>query len=437
MLYQFYEISHAAVAPWRQAAVTGRDMLRNPANPFAQTLGARATAAAFEMFANATKRYSKPEFGIETTFVEGREVSVDEKIVWRKPFCDLIWFKRNGPGVEALNHPKVLIVAPMSGHFATLLRGTVAAMLPDHEVFITDWVDARNVPLVEGRFGLDEYVQYLVEMMQFMHDAGGERVAVMGVCQPGVPLFCAASLMAEDEDPARPASMVLMGSPIDTRISPTEPNRLAESRPLSWFRDNVVTTVPFPHPGFLRRVYPGFLQLSGFMAMNLDRHMNAHVKQFRNLVRGDGESAAAHKKFYDEYLSVMDLSADFYLETVDKVFKRHLLPMGEMTIAGRPIRPEAMRDVALMTIEGGRDDITGLGQTEAAQKLAANLPDARKLHYVHPEVGHYGVFNGGRWRKDIQPRVAAFIAEHREAADAAPTRRSATVTPLKTGLRGA
>ncbi|MEO1331039.1 MAG: polyhydroxyalkanoate depolymerase [Pseudomonadota bacterium] len=429
MLYQFYEISHAAVAPWRQAAVASRDMLRNPANPFAQTLGARATAAACEMFANATKRYSKPEFGLETTFVDGRETPVSEKVVWRKPFCDLLWFKREGVEVERLNQPKVLIVAPMSGHFATLLRGTVAAMLPDHEVFITDWTDARNVPLAAGRFGLDEYVEYLIEMMRFLHEAGGERASVMGVCQPGVPLFCASSLMAEDEDPARPASVVLMGSPIDTRINPTEPNRLAETRPLTWFRDNVVTTVPFPHAGMMRRVYPGFLQLSGFMAMNMDRHMNAHVKQFRNLIRGDGESTAAHRKFYDEYLAVMDLAAEFYLETVDRVFQRHLLPKGEMTISGRPVRPEALRDVALMTVEGGKDDITGLGQTEAGHSLAARLPDALRLHYVHPEVGHYGVFNGSRWRREIQPRVASFVAKHRDGAVA--NRRPDNVEPLR------
>ena len=413
MLYQFYELSHAAMAPWRQAAVAGRDLLRNPANPFSETLGARATAAAFEMFANATKRYAKPEFGLESTFVDGRETPVVEQVVLRKPFCDLLWFKREGAHVARRNDPKVLIVAPMSGHFATLLRGTVAAMLPDHEVFVTDWTDARNVPLAAGQFGLDNYVDYLIEFHQFLHASTGERAAAMGVCQPGVPLFCAASLMAEEEDPARPSSVTLMGSPIDTRVSPTEPNRLASTRPLTWFRDNVITTVPWPHTGFMRRVYPGFLQLSGFMAMNLDRHVDAHLKQFRHLVRGDGESASAHRKFYDEYLSVMDLTAEFYLETIDRVFQRHLLPDGQMTVHDEPVRPETITDIALLTIEGGKDDITGRGQTEAAHKLAPNLPRSMRVHYEHPDVGHYGVFNGGRWRRDIQPRVAAFIAEHR------------------------
>ncbi|MEL6318195.1 MAG: polyhydroxyalkanoate depolymerase [Pseudomonadota bacterium] len=408
MLYQFYELSRAAVAPWRQAAVAGRDLLRNPSNPFSDTLGARATAAAFEMFASATKRYSKPEWGIETTMVGNRETPIVERVVMRKPFCDLLWFKREGVS-KTRNDPVVLIVAPMSGHFATLLRGTVAAMLPTHEVFITDWTDASAVPLSQGKFGFDEYVEYLSEFLRFLHDATGERAATLGVCQPGVPLFCATARMAEAEDPARPSCVVLMGSPIDTRISPTEPNRLAESRPLTWFRDNVITTVPWPHSGFMRRVYPGFLQLSGFMAMNIDRHMNAHFKQFENLVRGDGDTAAAHRKFYDEYLSVMDLTAEFYLETIDRVFQRHLLPRGEMTIEGAPVRPEAIRDVRLLTVEGGKDDITGLGQTRAAHALSPNLPEAMRDHYVHPDVGHYGVFNGGRWRRDIQPRVADFI----------------------------
>lgn len=415
MLYQFYELSHAAVAPWRQAAVASRDMLRNPANPFSNTIPARATAAAFEMFANATKRYAKPEFGLTETLVDGVETPVLERVVWRKPFCNLLWFKRDSEHAARRNDPPVLVVAPLSGHFATLLRGTVAALLPNHEVFITDWVDARHVPVAQGEFGLDDYINYLVEMMQMLHAETGERPAALGVCQPGVPLFCATSLMSEDKDPARPSSVTLMGSPIDTRISPTEPNRLATTRPLSWFRDNVISTVPWPHAGFLRRVYPGFLQLSGFMAMNMDRHMDAHIKQFRNLVRGDGDNAAMHRKFYDEYLAVMDLAAEYYLETVERVFQRHLLPLGQMSVYGRPVRPKAISDVALLTVEGGKDDITGLGQTESAHRLASGLPRSKHAHYVQPDVGHYGVFNGSRWRKDICPKVSAFIREHRSA----------------------
>ncbi len=416
MLYQFYELSHAAVAPWRQAAVASRDMLRNPANPFSNTIPARATAAAFEMFANATKRYAKPEFGLDQTIVDGVETTVFEQVVWDKPFCNLLHFKRDGEHVARRNDPPVLVVAPLSGHFSTLLRGTVAALLPNHEVYITDWVDARNVPIAAGAFGLDDYIVYLIEMLQFLHKETGERPATLGVCQPGVPLFCATSLMAEDNDPARPSSVTLMGSPIDTRISPTEPNRLATTRPLSWFRDNVISTVPWPHPGFMRRVYPGFLQLSGFMAMNMDRHMDAHIKHFRNLIRGDGDNAAMHRKFYDEYLAVMDLSADYYLETVERVFQTHELPKGEMFVDGRKVRPDVIKDIALLTVEGAKDDITGLGQTEAAHRLASKLPQKLHEHIVHPDVGHYGVFNGSRWRKDICPKVAAFIEKNRASA---------------------
>ena len=414
MLYQFYEMSHAVVAPMRQAAQASRDVLRSPVNPFSPTLGARAAAAAFEMFVNATKRYAKPEFELAETVVNGEPAAVVERVVLRKPFCDLLWFKRETSLRGAPPQQKVLIVAPMSGHFSTLLRGTVAAMLPDHEVFITDWRDARDVPIAAGRFGLDDYVDYLIEFMRFLHMADGERAAAIGVCQPGVPLFAASALMAEDADPARPSSITLMGGPIDTRISPTDPNKLASSRPLSWFRDNVISSVPWPHAGFLRRVYPGFLQLSGFMAMNMDRHVDAHIKQFKNLVRGDGDSAAAHRKFYDEYLSVMDLTEEFYLETVERVFQSHDLPRGAFSVHGRPVNPSAMRDVALLTVEGGKDDITGPGQTEAAHALTPNLPASLREHYVHPDVGHYGVFNGGRWRRDIQPRIARFLAETRQ-----------------------
>ncbi|MEL6978088.1 MAG: polyhydroxyalkanoate depolymerase [Pseudomonadota bacterium] len=410
MLYQFYEMSHAAVAPLRHAAVASRDLLVDPTNPFASMPGVRATAAAIEMFVNATKRYAKPEFELNETIIDGEAVTVSEEVVATLPFCDLLHFRRARPG---LSDQPVLIVAPMSGHFATLLRGTVAAMLPHHDVYITDWRDARDAPLSAGRFGLEEYIHYLVRFMEFLHAHHGERPAALGVCQPGVPLFAAGALMAMQENPARPCAMVLMGSPIDTRISPTEPNVLAETRPLGWFRDNVITSVPWPHAGFMRRVYPGFLQLSGFMAMNMDRHVDAHIRQFKNLVRGDGDSAAAHRKFYDEYLAVMDLTAEFYLETIERVFQKHELPQGEFTIDGETLRPEAIRDIALLTVEGGKDDITGLGQTEAAHALAPKLPNKLKEHYTHPDVGHYGVFNGGRWRKDIQPRVARFLAAAR------------------------
>lgn len=419
MLYHAYEYNHAALAPLRSAAKMSVDMLRDPLNPFSPTFPARAAAASLEMFVSATKRYGKPEFGIDSVKIDGKSVAVTEEKVIEKPFCNLIRFRREG--AETRKDPTVLIVAPMSGHYATLLRGTVKAMLPGHEVYITDWTDAREVPLSEGRFGLDDYIDYVREFCGILHAVTGERTAVMAVCQPGVPVLAAAALMAEDKAPERPASIVLMGSPIDTTRNPTEPNVLATTRPLSWFEKNVVLTVPFPNPGFLRRVYPGFLQLSGFMSMNLDRHVDAHVKHFQHLIRGDGDSAEAHKSFYDEYLAVMDLTAEFYLETIETVFQKHLLPRGKMLYRGtRPVRPETNTDIALMTVEGEKDDITGRGQTAAAHVLCPDLPGAKKFHWEQKDVGHYGVFNGSRFEKHIQPLIAEFIADNRTAGASAP-----------------
>ncbi len=414
MLYHAYELTHAAMGPMRAAARMSGEALRNPFFPFAATLPARATAAACEMFVAATKRYGKPDFGIDETDVAGKAVPVVEDVVAEKPFCRLIHFRRDSAAAAARKDPKVLMVAPMSGHFATLLRGTIAAMLPEHEVYVTDWRDARDVPVSSGIFDLDDYTDYVSDFCQLLA-AGGERVSVMAVCQPGVPCLASASLMAEDGDPARPASLILMGSPIDTRINETEPNKLAKTRDLSWFEKNVIVTVPWPNQGFLRRVYPGFLQLSGFMSMNLDRHVDAHLEQFRHLVRGDGDSAAAHRAFYDEYLAVMDLTAEFYLQTVETVFQRHALPTGSYRHRDRPVRPQANRDIALMAIEGEKDDITGRGQTMAALELCPELPDARRCAYLQQQVGHYGVFNGSRFRNEIQPRMRDFIRANRAA----------------------
>jgi poly(3-hydroxybutyrate) depolymerase len=412
VLYHAYELTHAAVTPFRAAAQMGAQALRNPANPLSQTIGFRATSAAFEMFVNATRRYGKPEFGIETTEIAGETVDIEEEVVLHKPFCNLLRFKRKSVLAHARNDPRVLILAPMSGHFATLLRGTVESMLPEHDVYITDWIDARNVPVAAGRFDLDDYIEYIIEFCELLSDEG-ERPAVMGVCQPGVPALAATAVMSAEGASYRPASLTLMGSPIDTRISPTEPNVLAESKPLSWFEQNCIVTVPFPNPGIMRRVYPGFLQLSGFMSMNLNRHVDAHVKQFRHLVRGDGDSAASHRSFYDEYLAVMDLTAEFYLQTVENVFQKHLMPLGEFPYRGDVIDLGAIRDTSLFCIEGEMDDITGRGQTEAALTLCDKLPDDKKASYIQPKVGHYGVFNGSRWRQHIQPRVRDFIRAKR------------------------
>ncbi len=410
MLYHAYEWTHAAITPWRQFAKVGAETLRDPRNPWSESYGARTAAAAFEMFDNATFRYGRPEFGIELIDVKGEQWAIREEIVTDKPFCRLKRFRRFGNGVVDGKDPKVLLVAPLSGHFSTLLRGTVQALLPEHDVYITDWRDARNVPLVEGAFDLEDYVHYLIEFLQEL----GPDTHVMAVCQPGVPALAATALMAEDNDPCRPASLILTGSPIDTRVSPTEPTRLADQRSLAWFEANMIALVPMPHAGAMRRVYPGFLQLSGFMSMNMDRHMSAAVNQFENLVKGDDEAEAAHRKFYDEYLAVMDLSAEFYLQTIDVVFQRKLLAKGEMTVKNRKINTSAITDVQLMTIEGGKDDITGAGQTHAAHNLCSGLPDEMKLKYTNPDVGHYGQFNGRRWREIIQPKVAKFIKDHRK-----------------------
>ena len=417
MLYHAYEMTHAAITPMRAAARMGQEVMRNPLNPMSETYGSRAMSAALEMFINATRRYGKPEFGIDTTVVDGVETPVVEEVVWSKPFCKVLHFRRDSAAVEARNDPKVLMVAPMSGHYATLLRGTVEAMLPEHEVYISDWIDARDVPLTQGEFDLDDYTDYLIEMTEFLSQ-GGERISVMAVCQPGVPAMVAASLMSMDGNPLRPASMVLMGSPIDTARNPKQPNELAKNRPLSWFENNVVVRVPWPNRGFMRRVYPGFLQLSSFLAMNIDRHLDAHVSQFQNLVRGDGDSSDQHRSFYDEYLAVMDLAAEFYLQTIERVFQKRLLAIGEYRYRDRPIDPAAMEDIGLMTIEGEKDDITGLGQTEAAHDLATGLPETARKRYVAEGVGHYGVFNGSRWRKLIQPEVRDFIRAQRRTVTA-------------------
>jgi poly(3-hydroxybutyrate) depolymerase len=412
MLYQAYEMTHAAISPMRTAARVGRDVLQNPLNPVSDSYPSRTMSAAFEMFINATRRYGKPEFEVDTTIVDGLACPVQEQVVWSKPFCDVLHFRRDGDRIANRDDPKVLMVAPMSGHYATLLRGTLKSMLPEHDVYMTDWRDARDVAIADGAFDLDDYADYIIEMLEFL-SRDGERVHVMAVCQPGIPVMAATSLMAMATNPARPASVTLMGSPMDTARNPKQPNELAKGKSLGWFEHNVITLVPWPNRGFLRRVYPGFLQLSSFFAMNLDRHMNAHVDHFRNLVRGDGDSTEAHQRFYDEYMAVMDLTAEFYLQTIDRVFQRRLLAEGQYFHRRTHVDPGAISDVALMTIEGEKDDITGLGQTEAAHRLVTGLPETRRKHFVAEGVGHYGVFNGSRWRNMIQPQVRDFIRENR------------------------
>jgi poly(3-hydroxybutyrate) depolymerase len=348
VLYHFYELNHAAVAPLRTAAAVGRFWLRHPMNPLSWTPAAKAIDAYWDVFEGLTRQYGKPEFGISAVNVDGREVGIREEDVLTKTFCALKHFVRDPEALPAAhgNDPKVLLIAPMSGHYATLLRGTVKALVADHEVYVTDWADARNVPVALGRFDLDDYIDYLIDFLRHL----GPNTHVMAVCQPGPAALAATALLAADGDACAPSTLTIMGSPIDTRLSPTEPNRLATTRPLSWFENNVIMRVPFPHAGCMRRVYPGFLQLGGFMSMNPDRHVQSHIDFFHHLVVGDGESAAGHRRFYDEYLSVMDLSADFYLDTIRHVFQEHSLPEGVFTHRGERVEPAAIRKTALMTI---------------------------------------------------------------------------------------
>ncbi|WP_442754819.1 polyhydroxyalkanoate depolymerase [Methylocystis sp. JAN1] len=409
MSYHVYEMLHLAFAPARAATDALLHTIKSPLNPLYHTSFGRSIAASAELFERMTRRYGKPMFGLNTTRVDGVDVEILEEHVWMKPFCGLLHFKRIFEG-DAPRQSKLLIVAPMSGHYATLLRGTVEAFLPSHDVYITDWADARTVPVIEGSFDLDDYIDYLEEMMLHLAQ-DGVPVHTLGVCQASVPLICAIAAMDAAGDPAVPESMILMGGPIDTRVNPTAVNKLAEKRGIEWFHRHCIHTVPFPHAGMGRDVYPGFLQLSGFMAMNIERHVTAHMEMFNHLVEGDGDSAEKHRDFYDEYLAVMDLTAEFYLQTVERVFIRHEVPLGLLRHRGELIDLKKIRRTALLTVEGEKDDISGVGQTLAAQELCAGIPAARKAHHLQEGVGHYGVFNGSRFRRDIAPRIVAFTRE--------------------------
>jgi poly(3-hydroxybutyrate) depolymerase len=427
--YWFYEMSHASLNPSRAFADATRLFFKNPANPLAHTEFGKTMAAAAEMFERSTRRYGKPEWRIDSTLVGGERIPIHISTVWERPFCRLLHFERAFERRPRRPQPRLLIVAPLSGHYATLLRGTVEGFLPYHDVYITEWSDARMVPLSEGRFDLDDYIDYLISILHLVHG----DVHVLAVCQPSVPVMAAVARMEASDDPYVPHSMVLMGGPIDTRVNPTAVNKLAEQRGTDWFRRHVITKVPFPNPGVMRDVYPGFLQLNGFVSMNLERHIEAHRNLFTHLVKGDGDSAQKHREFYDEYLAVMDLSAEYYLQTVDTVFVRHALPKGTMTHRGAPVDPARIRRVALLTVEGENDDISGLGQTEAAHALCVNIPPDRKSHWMQPGVGHYGVFNGSRFRAEIAPRIADFVLSNNgeEGRSRMPVARSASPAPSK------
>jgi poly(3-hydroxybutyrate) depolymerase len=409
--YQLHEMTYLALAPARAASDMARLWFKNPINPLAHTQVGRNMAASAELFERLTRRYGKPIFGLSSTTIDGKSVAIREEVVWQKTFCKLLHFEREWDGIDEPRQAKLLLVAPMSGHHATLLRGTVEAFLPYYDVYITDWADARMVPLALGTFDLDDYIDYVIDCFRLLSAArDGVPLHTIAVCQPSVPLISAVALLDKRNDPDVPASMILMGGPIDTRRSPTAVNLLAQERGSEWFRQNCIHPVPYPYPGVGRNVYPGFLQLSGFMAMNFDRHVNAHIEMFNHLMEGDGDSAEKHRDFYDEYLAVMDLTAEFYLQTVDTVFVEHRLPNGTMMHRNERIDLGAIKRTALMTVEGEKDDISGLGQTQAALDLCTGIPAKRKFHHRQENVGHYGVFNGSRFRQEIAPQIRAFNA---------------------------
>jgi len=406
MLYQLHEMQHAAMNPITRWADAVSHLFSSTVSPLAYTPFAQNIAAGAELMVRLGKEYKKPHFNIDSTTVDGHFVQIEETAVADKPFCKLLHFaKKSGARAKDFHQPKLLLVAPLSGHHATLLRETVRGLLHDHDVYITDWKDARVVPLSEGAFHLHDYVYYVQDFIRLL----GPDVHVMAICQPTVPVLGAVSLMATAGD-IQPRTMTLMGGPIDGRISPTEVNRLASEKPYEWFENTVIDVVPFNYPGAGRRVYPGFLQHAGFIAMNPEKHMESYLHFYED--RAHGHPADAHLKFYDEYNAVLDMAAEFYLETIKTVFQDFDLPNGRWKVGGKLVRPQDIKNVALLTVEGGKDDICGVGQTQAAHKLCSSIPAAHKKHHAEPECGHYGIFSGRRWRENICPVVTEFIRAH-------------------------
>lgn len=406
MLYDLHELQRAFLSPLARFTDSGSLLFSHPYSPLAYTPVSRHIAATYELVHRLGKDYEKPLWHLDHTNVDAAEVPVTIHTVFQKPFCNLIHFQRAVPPKRAAD-PRLLVVAPLSGHHATLLRDTVRALLPRHEVYVTDWVDARMVPKSEGPFHLNDYVRYVRDFLSWL----GPDTHVLAVCQPTVPVLAAVSLMAADNDPNQPRSMVMMGGPIDTRESPTQVNRLATTKPYAWFEDTVIHRVPARYPGSGRRVYPGFLQHAGFVAMNPDRHVKSHYDFYLDLLRGDDDDAESHRRFYNEYNAVLDLPAEFYLDTIRTVFQEHSLPRKQWEIDGQIVDPAAITETALFTIEGELDDISGLGQTRAALKLCSGIPAERKRHHTARHCGHYGIFSGKRWRRDICPLITDFIRQ--------------------------
>lgn len=405
MLYDLHELQRSFLSPLAAFSSTNAQLLTNPYSPWAYTPVSKQLAAGYELLHRIGKDYQKPEWEIPSIEKDGHTIAVQDVIAHRLPFCNLVHFER--PEVNK-KEPKVLIVAPLSGHHATLLRDTVRTMLVDHDVYITDWIDARMVPLSAGPFHLNDYVRYVEHFLEFLDD----DVHVVAVCQPTVPVLAAVSLMSARNSPHVPKSLTLMGGPVDTRESPTQVNRLATTKPYSWFENNLIHRVPARYAGAGRRVYPGFLQHIGFLAMNPDRHMSSHYEFYRHLIKGQDNDAESHRRFYDEYNAVLDMPAEFYLDTIRTVFQEHALPKGTWEVDGELVNPSAIKNTALFTIEGELDDISGLNQTRAAQTLCSNLPKSKKEHYTALGSGHYGIFSGRRWRNNIYPLIKDFIQNH-------------------------
>jgi len=413
VLYQLHEWQRKLLTPLSTWAQATSELFSNPYSPLSYTLYARRLAASYDLLYRLGKHYEKPQFDIASVRVDGSEVPVHEQVSSQKSFCRLLHFERDLSGLPARRtaDPRVLVVAPLSGHHSTLLRDTVRTLLHDHDVYITDWTDARMVPLSQGPFHLDDYVDYVIEFLQLLGPGGH----VISVCQPTVPVLAAVSLMATRGDPALPKTLTMMGGPIDTRRNPTQVNALAQRKSLDWFRNSVIFKVPSSYPGYLRQVYPGFLQHAGFVAMNPDRHVTSHWEYYLDLIKGDQDDVDSHRRFYDEYNAVMDLPAEYYLDTIRIVFQEHGLPKGTWHVRGQRVAPEDIRNVAMFTIEGELDDISGSGQTQAAHELCRGIADANRRHLTAIGVGHYGIFSGRRWREMISPQIAQFIRAHDSA----------------------
>lgn len=414
MLYKMHEARRSVFNPISYWAEAMSQLWTSPYSALSYTPFANRAAAGFELLHRLGKEYEKPAFGLDETIIDGQVVAVTETIAISKPFCRLIKFERDLPSSLAAseNDPSLLVFAPLSGHHSTLLRDTVRALLPHHNVYVTDWVDGRMVPLSDGPFHLDDYIAYAIEFMREL----GPNVHLMSVCQPTVPVMAAISIMAELKDPQMPLTMTMMGGPIDTRKSPTEVNDLANDKPYQWFERNLIYVVPAKYPGAGRRVYPGFLQHAGFVSMNPDRHVNSHYDYYLDLVRGDLEDIDSHRKFYDEYNAVLDMPAEYYLDTIRIVFQDHSLPTGtwEVNFEDKTylIDPSKITNIALLTVEGELDDISGSGQTRAAHRLCSNIPSEHREHIEAEGAGHYGIFSGRRWREVICPQVRQFILNH-------------------------